>query len=100
MRRKATRRFVFLTIILTLFTATTAFAQTQSQKLVLDGDLDYATTADANTLDITGQAITVEAWIKHDGNSDENAFILNKTEPDALGYDLQLVGSGEEVPVK
>lgn len=100
MKRKATRRFVFLTIILTLFSITTALAQNKSQKLVLDGDLDYATTADANSLDITGKAITVEAWIKHDGNSDENAFILNKTEPDAMGYDLQLVGSGEEVPVK
>ena len=75
-----------------------ALAQ-DSQKLSLDGDLDYATASDHPSLSVTGQSITVEVWIKHDGASDADAMILDKQDG-GQGYQLSLVGSGEEVPVK
>ncbi len=90
---------VFLSIIVLFpFVPSEASAQ-DSQKLNLDGDQDYATASDNSSLSITGQSITVEAWIKHDGSSDADAMILDKQDG-GHGYQLSLVGSGEEVPVK
>jgi hypothetical protein len=75
-------------------------ADAQSQKLTLDGEFDYATAPDSPSLSVGG-AITVEAWIKHDGQSDEDAYILHKFDDgDQNGYFLRLVGQGEEVPIK
>jgi hypothetical protein len=75
-------------------------ADAQSQKLTLDGEFDYATAPDSPSLSVGG-AITVEAWIKHDGQSDEDAYILHKREGgDGAGYSLGLVGQGEEVTVQ
>jgi len=75
-------------------------ADAQSQKLALDGQFDYATAPDSPSLSVGG-AITVEAWVKRDGQSDEDAYILDKRYGEyGDGYFLRLVGQGEEVPVR
>ncbi len=67
--------------------------------LSLSGDGDYAGVSDRQSLDIDGELLTMEAWVKHDGTSDEDARIIDKIGND-VGYQLSLVGSGEEVRVQ
>ena len=47
-----------------------------------------------------GQTMTIETWIKHDGQSDEDAMIIDKRDADGVGYELSFVGSGQQVPVR
>jgi hypothetical protein len=47
--------------------------------------------------------LTIEAWIEHDGTSDADAIILTRERPGENGattYELSLVGSGSNVPVR
>lgn len=67
----------------------------QRAALSLDGNGDYATAAHNAALDISGYNITLEAWVKHDGNSVQDAFIINKG-VNGSGYRLQLIGEGDE----
>lgn len=57
----------------------------------------YGSLEEVTALDISAQAITVEAWVKHDGTGDEDAVVVGKTRGDG-GYELRLEGTGEEVP--
>lgn len=68
--------------------------------LYLDGELDYGTVSDRPSLDVGGQKFTIEAWVKHDGESAENAIIADKTKGTSTsgGYELGLSGSGVEMP--
>jgi len=93
--------FVLLSLLgIALLRPTSAIAQ-ESQALVLDGGGDYAEAADSDDLNITGEAITMEAWTKHDGDSDGTGTIVEKFEAglNGQGYQLRLEGSGEEAGV-
>jgi hypothetical protein len=82
--------------------AAPAPAPAQSQKLVLDGRLDYAEAADDPALRVSGQSFTLEVWVKHDGESAPGALIVDKTDGSATtgGYELALDGGGEEPRVR
>ncbi len=82
------------------FSPTTPSARYFGNALTLDGQGDYGTVGDRPSLTITGDSITVEAWVRHDGQSDEDAFILHKRGSNGYGYILRLDGSGDEVPVR
>ena len=73
-----------------------AATPTTAQKLVLDGNLDYAVAPDTSTLSVTGKAFAVELWVRHDGTSGEDAMILDKLDTNNNGFQLHFVGSGEE----
>lgn len=72
-----------------------------NNSLGLDGDLDYATATSASSLNISGQAFTLETWVKYDGASDANAILVDKTDGSAStgGYELGITGEGDEVQV-
>jgi len=84
--------FIFM-----MFTSFQLMAQNGS--LSLDGDADYATAGDSPALDIAGTSITLETWVKHDGNSNPDAFLINKA-ISGDGYRLQLYGEGDETYVR
>lgn len=46
---------------------------------------------------VNGEQMTLQFWLKHDGNSEEDAIIItNKTSQGSDGYMARFVGSGEE----
>ncbi len=67
--------------------------------LKLDGS-SYASSADNEALGMGSNSFAMEAWIKHDGNSGENAVIISKRDGNLVDYELSLFGSGEEVTVR
>jgi fibronectin type 3 domain-containing protein len=68
--------------------------------LTLDGDLDHAVVDDRPALDLN--SYTIEAWIKHDGNSPDGARLLSKFDGSGFdgGYTLSLLGGGDTPTVK
>ena len=88
--------FVLAFIMITTWSAN-VFAQQGG--LNLDGNGDYATATNGPSLDISGKAITLEAWVKHDGNSNKDAVIIEKGY-DSGGYELSLSGDGDETYVR
>ncbi|HBQ60317.1 MAG TPA: hypothetical protein DD671_12040, partial [Balneolaceae bacterium] len=54
----------------------------------------YGALSERPSLDITGTDITVQAWVKHDGQSDENAVIIAKGST-GNGYMLRFEGEGQ-----
>jgi hypothetical protein len=80
-----------------------------AQSLELNGDLDYATIDDvagspdpADNLDIGDNTFTLEMWVRHDGNSDKNARLIDKTNGNATsgGYEVHLINEGEQPQVR
>jgi hypothetical protein len=67
--------------------------------LKLDGN-SHASAADHADLGMGSNSFTMEAWIKHDGNSDENAVIISKRNGNIIDYELSLLGHGEETNVR
>ena len=88
----------FLVGLVGLAMSTAPVAAQNSQKLSLDGDFDYATAPESPSLSVT-ETLTLEVWIKHDGNSDTDAVILDKRS-NLTGYQLAFDGSGEEPAVQ
>lgn len=89
--------FALLTLVVVATTSFNGMAQRGS--LNLEGDGDYATAQDDATLDISATNITLEAWVKHDGNSDEDAVVLSKGTTGS-GYKLWLYQQGDETYVR
>jgi len=89
--------FMALTYLLLSGLIFDVFADRGSLKL--DGS-SYASAADNADLDMGSNSFAMEAWIKHDGNSGENAVIISKRDGNLVDYELSLVGSGEEVTVR
>jgi len=69
--------------------------QADGSSVQLDGEFGHVSGA-SNSLGLSGKSMTIQAWVKHDGDSQENAVIVRK----GNGYRLELSGSGEERPVK
>jgi hypothetical protein len=69
--------------------------QLNGSALQLDGEFGYATGA-SDSLILGEKSMTIQAWVKHDGNSEDGAVIVQK----GNGYGLHFVGSGEERPVQ
>ncbi|MEQ8523721.1 LamG-like jellyroll fold domain-containing protein [Gracilimonas sp.] len=93
-------KYIAGAIITCLILAATSFqGLAQQGSLSLDGDGDYATAGDSPSLDIAGTSITLETWVKHDGNSNTDAFLINKA-LSGDGYRLQLYGEGDETYVR
>ncbi|MBO6587315.1 MAG: T9SS type A sorting domain-containing protein [Gracilimonas sp.] len=92
--------YIFSAILTLLIVAAAPYQSwAQQGSLTLDGDGDYASAGDNASLDISGTSITLEAWVKHDGNSNQDAYIINKGTNDD-GYRLQLLGDGDETYVR
>ncbi|MGM0590357.1 MAG: LamG-like jellyroll fold domain-containing protein [Halobacteriota archaeon] len=60
-------------------------------------DEAYATVSDRPSLDIGSSdgTMAIEFWVRHNGTSDDNAYILKKGD----AYSAQFVGTGEERPI-
>lgn len=69
--------------------------QTDGSALQLDGEFGYASGA-SDSLNLADKSMTIQAWVKHDGGSEEDAVIVQK----GNGYGLHFLGSGEERPVQ
>lgn len=70
--------------------------------LELEGD-GYAYAPNTPFLDISGDYITIEFWMKMDADSEEDAIIMSKKEEDDEGddgYRIRTVGDGEERPLR
>ncbi|WP_428236080.1 LamG-like jellyroll fold domain-containing protein [Gracilimonas sp.] len=92
--------YIFSAILTLLVVAAAPYQSWAKQgSLTLDGDGDYATAGDSPSLDISGTSITLETWVKHDGESDVDAFLINKA-LSGDGYRLQLYGEGDETYVR
>ena len=87
---------LLLILALTLTAGLSMPAHAQQGALTLDGDGDYASTDDPtdNALDLAGTSYSIELWIKHDGNSADQADVVTKFNG-SNGYSLQLLGGGE-----
>jgi len=82
--------------IILLLSVLAVESRAERGSLKLDGN-SFASASDHVTLDMGSNSFTMEAWIKHDGNSDENAVIISKRNGHIVDYELSLTGSGEEV---
>ncbi len=82
-----------------IIAATSSEGLAQSGSMSLDGDADYASASHSASLDISNTSITLEAWVKHDGNSNTDAFLINKG-TDQDGYRLQFLGEGDETYIR
>lgn len=84
------------------FDTETVEARNGGTSLALDGDQDYSILEDRPSLDITDNTFTLELWVKHDGSSDANARLIDKTAGSATsgGYEINLVGGGQEPRVR
>ncbi|MEX2363006.1 MAG: hypothetical protein WD597_05255, partial [Balneolaceae bacterium] len=94
-RKHQPKKLLIAALAIFFLAAGSVQALAQRGSLSLDGDGDYATTAHEAALDISGESISLEAWVKHDGNSETDAFIINKATT-SYGYRLSLVGEGDE----
>jgi hypothetical protein len=79
-----------------------AFPSTRpsGRALSFPGDDSYVTVDDRPVLDVPkGNELTIEFWVNHDGESDEDAVIVEKNTDNANGYQVSFEGSGAGVKV-
>lgn len=96
-------------LILFMICLLASWTSLYAQSLQLNGDLDYASIDDvadvsdpADRLDVSDNTFTLEMWVNHDGDSDENARLIDKTQGSATdgGYEVYFVGSSETPQVR
>lgn len=90
-------RLLVITLALVI-TVTGKVSAQDTGVLSLDG-FGLALVADNDSLDIESEAITIELWVKHDGGSEADAFLVNKGTT-GEGYRLQFDGAGDEPAVR
>ncbi len=92
-------RSVFLAVSCILLSGLNSDVISQRGSLKLDGQ-SFTDAADDPALDMGSSSLAIEAWIKHDGNSNEDAVIITKRTGNTVDYQLSLIGLGEEVAAR